>query len=230
MASTYFDYVLSQCRTSGIGSVCDVVSTRRALIEMAYSEFSGCHNITSDSRLCETVKVCLDNHGIIDPNTLGRDVLEVYSRCRTMAFSEERIDYERWFDLLVDFNWIQASIQNTRNGSSGYVELLSDPVRIRRSLKKYLFGVYEGAVQDSKECVYIDEAIQAKRKFFSGLFPFKYEESRYYASMDLLPSDLRTLQQDRRENSHKGMALFFGLTATAALADNIRRGCEGEHR
>lgn len=224
MANTYFDYVLSQCRTQGISTICAVVSTRKALIENANSVFNGCNNITADWRLFETLKVCLDNHEIIDPNTLGRDAQEIYNRCRTVAFSDRSINYDGFFDLLVDFNWLQASIQSAKNERLRYIDLLSNPIRIRRTLKEYLLGVYNGAVQDSNECVYMDEAIQAKGKFFTGLYPFQYEESRYYASPDFLPSELRSMQQDRRENSHKGMALFFGLTATAALAEDIRRG------
>ena len=224
MADTYFEYVLSQCRSPVISTVCEVVSSREALIEKANSGFNGCNNITADWRLLETVKDCLDKHDIIDPNLLGRDSWEVYNKCRTIAFSDGSISYDRFFDLLVDFNWLQASIQNTKKGSSRYIELLSNPVIIRHSLKEYLLGVYNGAVQDSSECVYIDEAIQAKGKFFTGLFPFQYEESRYYASPDFSLQELRAMQQDRKENSHKGMALFFGLTATAALAENITRG------
>ena len=224
MANTYFDYILSQCRTQGISAICEVVSTRKALTDKANSGFNGCINITADWRLFDTVKICLDNHGIIDPNILSRDALEVYNRCRTIAFSDSSINYDHFFDMLVDFNWLQASIQNAKNEPSRFIDLLSDPIRIRCALKEYLLDVYNGAVQDSNECVYIDEAIQAKGKFFTGLFPFQYEESRYYASPDFMTSDLRSMQQNRRENSHKGMALFFGLTATAALAENIRRG------
>ena len=224
MADTYFDYVLSQCRTQGIGSICKVFPTRKALMEKANSGFNGCNNITADWRLFEIVKICLGNHEIIDPNALGRDALEIYNRCRAVAFSNGSINYEQFFDLLVDFNWLQASIQNAKNESSKYVDLLSNPVKIRSSLKEYLLDVYYDAVRDSNECIYIHEAIQAKRKFLPGLYSFKYEESRYYISPDFMTSDLKTMLQDRRKNSHKGMALFFGLTVTAALTEEIRRG------
>ena len=227
MADTYFDYILSQCRTQGISDICKVATTRKALKEMANSGFNGCCNITEDRRLFETVEDCLDNHEFIDPNTLGRDALEVYNRCRAVAFSAGSINYDRFFDLLVDFNWLQASIQNAKNVQSRYIELLSDPIKIRCSLKEYLLGVYNDAVRDRDECVYINEAIQAKGKFFPGLFTFRYEESRYYVSPDFTKSDLRSELQDRMENSHKGMALFLGLTATAVLAENIRKGLCG---
>ncbi len=224
MTNTYFDYVLSQCRAQGISSICEVVSTRKKLKEKANSEFNGCNNITADWRLLKSVKICLNNRGIIDPKTLGQDALEVYNKCRDVISSEESIDYDRFFDMLVDFNWLQASIQYAKNEPSRYIDLLSDPSRIRCFLKDYLLGVYNGAVEDSNECVYIDEAIRAKGKLFTGLYPFQYEESKYYASPEFLTSDLSSIQHERRENSHKGMALFYGLTATAALAENIRRG------
>ena len=225
MADTYFDYILSQCQTQRIREICEVFSTCKALVENAKSGFNGCNNITADFRLFETVKRCLNNYGIIDPNVLGRDALEIYNRCRTVAPSEGRIDYDRLFDLLVDFNWLQASIQNAKNDSSRFIELLSDPIIIRLALKEYLLDVYNGAVQESNECVYIGEAMQARGRIFTGFFPFKHEESRNYAFSNISYLELKSMQQRKRENSYERMSLFFGLTATAALAEDIRRGC-----
>ena len=226
MADTYFNYVLSQCRIQRINSVCDVVSTRKALEEMANSAYNGCNNITADWRLLETVKICLDNYEIIDPNSLDRDSLDIYNRCRTIAFSDGSINYDCLFDMLVEFNWLQASINNAKKEQTKCVELLSDPIMIQYSLKEYLLGVYTVAVQDWNEYVFISEAIQARRKLFTGIFPFKYEESKYYISPDFSFSELESLQHKRRESSHKRIALFFGLTATAARAEDIiRRLC-----
>lgn len=205
MADTYFDYVLSQCRTQAISSICEVASTCNALAKMADSGFYRCRNIKADWRLFETVKDCLNNTEIIDPDALGHDALEVYNKCRFVAFSDESINYDRCFDMLVDLNWLQASIRNAKIESLRYTELLSDPIRIRSSLKEYLFDVYNNAVQDSEACDYIEKEINAKGKLFKR-------------------SELMKKWQDRMINSHKGMALFFGLTATAALAESIRRG------
>ncbi len=224
MTDTYFNYVLSQCQTQGIASICKVVFTRKSLLEMANSGFNGCRDITANWRLLEAVKDCLNNFGIIDPNALGRDASEIYNRCKNWDFSEDSKNYDRFFDLLVEFNWLQASIHEAKNNASRYVDLLSDPIKIQHSLKEYLLDVYNSAVRDSNQCVYIDEAIRAKGKIFTGLFPFQYEESKYYASQNCMVSDLRVMQEACKQNSLKGMSLFLGLTATAALAENIRRG------
>ena len=226
MSDTYFEYTLSKCRTQGITSICGVVSTRNELIGMANSGFNGCFNVTADWRLLETVKACLYNQDIINPNTLSSDALEIYkrSRCRIAAFSEGSICYERLFDLLVEINWLQASIQNAKIINSQYVELLSSSFLLPKSLKKYLHDVYNGAIKDNRECIYIEEAIQVKGKLFKGLYPFQYEESKNFASTDFTISDLELRLRDRKENSIMGMSLFLGLTATAALAEDIRRG------
>lgn len=225
MASTYFDYVLSQCKTQGIGSICSVANTRRNLIKLADSIFDDCKDITADWRLFEVVKICLDNKRIIDSDTLNRDAMDIYNRCKTIAYSCESINYDKAFDFLVDFNWLQASIQNAKDNSSRYVSLMSDPIKMRNSLKKYLDDVFDISIQNYYDSIYIDEAIKARRKIFTGLYPFKYKESRQYLSTnDYSDSELESMNEAKNKDSHKGMALFFGLTATEALAENIRKG------
>lgn len=223
MADTYFDYALSQCRVPSISAVCSVDPTRKALQERAKKEFNGCSNITADWRLLKTVSVCLQNQDIINSNQLDADAMTVYERCREVFLSDIKIGYERCFDYLNELNWLLASVQNAKENNQCHVTLLIDPLKIDEFIKSHLLELYNSAVRDNNECVYIKEALQARKKTFSGLYDFQYKESRYYLSQEFLHSDLEQMKIDYRDNSICKMALFFGLTATAALAENIRR-------
>lgn len=225
MADTYFDYALSQCRMPSISAVCSVDSTRMALQERAKKGFNECSNITADWRLLKTVSICLQNQDIINSNQLDADAMTIYERCREVFLSDIKIGYERCFDYLNELNWLLASVQNAKDNNQCHVTLLVDPLKIDEFIKSHLLELYNSAVRDNNECVYIKEALQARKKIFSGLYDFQYEESRYYLSQEFLHSDLEQMKIDYRDNSICKMALFFGLTATAAFAENIRRFC-----
>lgn len=228
MINTYFDYVISQCRLAGIGSICAVYPTRKTLIENANKSFSGCKNVTADWRLLNVVSVCLQNHDIIEPNILNQDALSIYERCQRLFLQSRTFDsaeYNKYFDGLVDLCWLLASVQITKENNQRTCILESDPSKIREYLKRYLLELYNSSITDFNECVFIQEAMNARKKFFSGLYDFQYEESKKYLSyQDFSITDLDELLDEYKENSISKMALFYGLTATSALAENIRRG------
>ena len=126
----------------------------------------------------------------------------------------------------MDLNWLLASVESAERGQ---VQLLVNPNEIEIALRKHLAKLHESALLDSKECLYIREAREARKKFFIGFFKFQYDESRKYTAMDegfhFLISDreLDDLEENFNDNSISKMTLFFGLTATAALAEDIRR-------
>ena len=93
----------------------------------------------------------------------------------------------------------------------------------RNCIKEYLHELYNSAINDYFECLYIDEAFEARKKILIGFYQFKYEESKRYISQDYDFYALNALQQDFRKNSISKMALFYGLTATATLENDIRR-------
>lgn len=223
MADTYFDYVLSQCRTQSIESVCSVDSTRKALQERAAQGFNGCNNVTTDWRLLKVVSTCLQNPDIIANERLNEDAQTIFLRCKSFFLSDVEKGYGCYFDHLVELNWLFASIQNANETNQGIISLLIDPDKVLDALNSHLLGLYNSAIHDNNECVYIEEAIQARKKFCTGLYAFKYEESKYYLSLDFTISNLTNMKDELRDNSICKMALFYGLTATAALTDSIRR-------
>lgn len=222
LANTYFGYVLSQCIGNDIENICSVISTRAELINKGKEKFNGSGNITADWRLFDALIEFVNNPIIFNPNLFGEDTRKIYKRCISITYSfEEFNNYERVFEKLFHLNWILASNNNARDLEAKQVVLLSDPDVIKKSLRKYLQGVYNTAIQDENEIKYIDEAIQAKGKIFQGLFPFQFEESRKYLSYDYL--ELKRKKEDYIERSKNEMALFYGLTATAARTDDIWR-------
>ena len=223
MADTYFDYALSQCRMPSISAICSVDSTQKELRERAAKGYNGCSNITADWRLLKVVSVCLQNQDIINVNQLDADARTIYERCREIFLADNRIGYERCFDYLTELNWVLASIQNAKENNQQRIKLLIDPAKIDKFIKSYLFELYNSAVRDNNEGDYIKEALQARKKFFSGLYDFQHEESKYYLSPEFLHSDLKQMENDYKDSSISKMALFYGLTATAALATSIRR-------
>lgn len=221
MADTYFDYALSKCRISSISSVCRVYSTLNDLQDGATDGFNGCSNITADRRLLNAVSACVKN--IINPNRLDKDALTLYERCRERVFSDDRMGYDNCFDSLIDLNWLLASIQNADENNQRRVSLLIGSAKVNNYIREHLLNLYNSAVRDNNECVYIKEAMQARRKFFSGLYDFQFEESKKYLSQEFQYSDLEKIESEFRDESICKMSLFFGLTATAVLEQNIRR-------
>ena len=223
MANSYFEYALLQCQLSSISNICSVDSTTEALLERASGEFNGCNNITADHRLLKAVAGCLQNHDVIIPNRLDNDAKTIYDRCITFFEGNPEIGYERCFDHLVELNWLLASIHSAKETRKHNISLLIDPEEILNSIKSHLRELYNSAVHDNNECVYIQEALQAKKIIFSGLYNFQYDSSRYYLSDIFSRSDLEKMESDYRKNSIRKISLFYGLTATAALAESIRR-------
>jgi len=224
MADTYFDYTLSKCRRQGISNVCEKFSTCNELIDIANSEYIRCKNITADWRLYEALEKCFNNPEIINPQLLGKDALIIYRRCSDSIFSENRLNYDRLFDALVEVNWLLASIYNSENIKLSHVVLLSNPAIINKALKGYLHNVFKDSIQYSLECEYIKEAKQAKKKILTGLYPFQYEESKYYVYNNFTMEELDQIWGHSKMDSLKKRSLYLGLTATAALADNIQKG------
>jgi len=225
MAETYFGYAVSQCRIPSIKSVCSVYSTLKELKDRAAEGFNGSSSVTADRRLFNTVSGCLKNKEIINPNRFDMDALTIYERCRERVFSGNRMGYESWFDNLIDINWLLASIQNADENNHRGVSLLIAQDKVDYYIREYLLNLYNSAVQDNNECVYLKEAMQAKRKLFSGLYDFQYEESKKYLSSDFQYSDLEQREYEYRDESICKMSMFLGLTATAVLEKNIRRYC-----
>jgi len=201
--------------------VCGVYSTLNDLRDGATDSFNGCSNITADRRLFNTVSACVEN--IINPNRLDKDALTLYERCRERVFSDDRMGYESCFDNLIDLNWLLASIQNADGNNQRRVSLLIDSAKVNNYIREHLLNMYNSAVRDNNECVYIREAMQARRKFFSGLYDFQFEESKKYLYQEFQHSDLEQIESEFRDESICKMSLFFGLTATAVLEQNIRR-------
>lgn len=223
MAGTYCEFILLQCKMHTITSVCKVVSTKGALLNISKKEFNGCKNIISDSRLYDSLYDCIRDKNIINPNCLNIDSRIVFDRCSDFILSRCIDDYNKLFDILVEINWLLASYYNSKKNGEKEIILLKNYKTRRECLKEYLWNLYNLSVEDYNECNYIAEALEIKGKILSGLHKFKYEESRRYLSQEYDYMYLKELQREYRNISINKRTLFYGLTATAALENDIRR-------
>lgn len=226
MEKTYFDYVLSQWKRIGVQRICEIYKTRDRFVEGALDSFNGCTDITSDWRLLNAISDYLRKHCLISPSRLSPDANEVYVRCKEFFLRMNTLNqsqYDACFDGLADLCWLLASIDLYKENPQGYCDLECDPNKIRKGLKRYLANLYYSAINENNECVYIQEALQNRHKFFYS--PQNKEAKKYFSSSEYPCSELEKLWDSYREKSISNMALFYGLTATAALAEGIRMGC-----
>lgn len=228
MQDTYFDHILSRYKGKSIALVSSVFPTKDKLQEAAREEFNGCRNIITDCRLIDAAMLFLKNSDLGDTRSLSVDTKIVFDRCwdrfqqmRESIRAREAVNYDFLFDTMVDCCWLASSMQYSREKNSGRINLLDDPNQIRVFLRLFLKSLHNFAISEMNEWTRISEAMKPKWQIFMGLCPDP--EVQKYLSRDLSHSDLERMLEERKDNSMNKMALFYGLTATSALAENIRR-------
>lgn len=215
---------MSKCKSQSISNVCNVVPTIDQLKVVASKGFGGCPNITSDSILTDALKDDLQSHVFSNPKQFDSDGRIIYERFKKKILNTT-LNYDELFDCLVDYIWLKASLGN---GERYPVRLLSNPTEITGAVRTMLLKRYDSANMNYYKSNCIHEALQARKKFFSGLYPFRYEGSKEYLIRDETGyvysfESLVQLESNTQKYSVSTMALFFGLTATAALADSYWR-------
>lgn len=230
MEDNYFNYIINNCsRKANIRLCCSVYKSMENFIAAVNSEFNGYTNYACDKRVINAV------YGTFRGRTLNRlfltnaftdDALLIYNRCKTgleKLLKLDAIDHEYMFDVMTDYCWLQASIEDCLSRKKTQIILLDQPNIIRLKLRNYLSDVYQNAIDEGNECLYINEAIDAQKRILTGLYPFKYEQSKKYAfSVNTIP-ELEQFYKDVRNSRNEYMAIFLSLTATSILADEIWR-------
>lgn len=139
--------------------------------------------------------------------------------------NRQRIDIDRefMFNSLTDLNWLLSSkYYYTQKNLAGKIELLKSSTMIRIWVKKALEDViYETALYDEERCKQYESAQLIRYQIFSGVHPDSQVRDLY--AKGCTGSDFKNLEAQARECSIRRMALFYGLTATAARAEEIRR-------
>ena len=232
MADTYFDYVLSKCKFQSIDRVCNSFSLRALLQKSVTETWNNYPSIVRDEDLLFALRALFQEQGdFMACNILG-DSMIVYNRCkdsldkiRTTWLRKEGLNYDSLFNALVDLCWLMASKANCERNGYRDVILLSNLDQINESLRSYLDYFYDLAIKAHNETIYISEGINAKTEhpFIPILYNNIHKESLYYICSNCTPLDLQNEKSQYESQCRYHLTLYYGLTATAALADYILR-------
>lgn len=233
MSDTYFEYTLLQCRSQKISNVCSRFSIRKRLLDSISEEWGGYNRIIRDYELMDAVDDIFRFGEITKGCGANEDFSNLYSRCESDYYAlrrawknREGLDYDRLFDALVELCWLIASAYNSNQSNNRYIVLLDNRKQIVESVKLYLDDLYANAIQDHNESVYIAEAIRHKKEhtLAPSFFDSQYPQSDWYIREGWTTKALEYEQQNFKTRCSLQLAQYYGLTATAALADNIGRG------
>lgn len=233
MADTYFDYVLSKCRSQGIKRVCERYSIRANLQKSVSETWNDHPSIIKDGDLLYALRNLFQDREMFRVCDVTGDSLIIYNRCkdslndiRTNWRNRQGLDYDALFNVLVDLCWLLASNAFSECNRYSKVTLLSNHEQINESLRSFLDFLYDAAIKEHNESVYVGEGINAKNEypFIPALYDNRYEESMRYIRSDSTCSELQDAKGQYEYWCNYHLALYYGLTATAILADQIYRG------
>ena len=233
MPDTYFESTLSKCRSIVIKDVCSHYSTRNKLMKSVSEEWGGYSRIDKDYELIDAVDALFKHGELSHFSDFVGDSRIIYSRCRRFIstvrekrLNGESLDYNHLFDGLVNLCWLLSSVYNCKQRFNNSVCLLRDPGQIRESIKTYLDDTRKIAIDEHNETIYITEGINAKKEhpWFPALYDNKYPRSAYYIQSGWTTQDLEDRKRNLKRECSLNLALYYGLTATSALAYNYERG------
>lgn len=233
MADTYFNYTLSNCESLIIKNICERFPTIIKLKSSASNDWIEYKEILCDSEIVRAISVFFEQSKEHDIGIYLGDSQIIYNRCNS-AFLHLReewgkgkvLDYDRLFDILVDVNWILASRYDSIQNNQRYVYLLSDQSRMRKAIRLFLDTVYVSAINYHNESIYVTEGIEAKKQhpFIPWLYDNQYNESYKYIRSDITLKELQEGKTFCKNACRNNLTMYYCLTATAALAESIRRG------
>ena len=200
MADSYFDYVLSKCGLQRIRRVCKRYTTRAQLQKSVTETWNDHPSIIKDADLLYALSDLFQDREMFRVCDVVGDSLIIYNRCkdslndiRTNWLNKQGLDYDALFNVLVDLCWLLASNAFSERNGSRIVTLLSNHDQINESLYSFLDFLYDAAIKEHNESVYVGEGINAKNEhpFIPALYDNRYEESKRYIRSDLTRSELQ---------------------------------------
>lgn len=230
MIESYFEYCIKRCDDYDIASVCDIYKTKTDIIQAAKQGFNG-EKILGQVHLISGADSFLLDNGFVCRERMGRDIKKLYNRFTSKIEKMKEtngkcmdVGREYMFNALIELNWLIPSLYKPIvEGNQSCVELLESQDECKFWLQKAISEeIYDGAIRSKEYSEHFKEAQSFKYSIFTGLIP--YPEVNDYISA--VGDDYRGLKQQEEYNRTESinyMALFFGLTATAALAEKIRR-------
>ena len=224
MRESYVEYILGECKSDRISHYCTAYATSDDLIQAAKSEFCGKRYILGQGNIIYALQNYLDEQR---ETVFSQDAKKLYNRCVSRTddmFSLNRdrknVNYDELFELLVDVNWLVASIWTVQKKQRVNVPLESNIDVIYTRLRNALENDFrQQAYWHEEQCGYIEEAGKLKNQVFPGLC-FSPEVQQY---IPMSADERDKVLRQAKDNSVYALALYYALTATLVKSEEIRR-------
>ena len=139
-----------------------------------------------------------------------------------MSYRNYDVDYDTLFDTLVELNWLLASIcYNARIARCELVLLIESSGLTRRWTMKALEDLWLSAEMARNRYMKFEEAASLKCRMLPGLYVDK--EVQLMLQDGYSRDDFLNISKECDERNIEFRALYYALTATAALSEEYRR-------
>lgn len=230
MKESYVEYILSECTDSAVSRVCELYKTRNDLINTAKEGFNGRKDILEQRLLLSGAKDIISDNGYIFSRDYDEDGIIIFSRfkrkLKRICIANVRrkdIDREDLFNALTDLNWLLSSkYSHVQRELHGKIALLSSYSMIRSCTKKALKEIiYKEALYTKERYEQYESAQLIRYHLFPGRHPD--DEVRRLISENYTIDEFKELSSQAYVQNIRNMALYYGLTATAARVEEIWR-------
>lgn len=223
MRESYVEYILADCKYDRIACACTAYVSTNDFIMAAKSGIRKSY-ILGQGNIVNALRNYLREQA---GSTFSVDAQKLYSRCSIKTDylyrqNENRtdIDYDELFELLVDINWLVASVWIAERKQSTDVQLERNMAVIHTRLRDSLENDFRRrAYWYEEQCSCIEEAGKLRNQFLPGIC--SNPEVRNYIPMSTYERE-ETLRQTKN-NSIQTLALYYALTATLIKSEKIRR-------
>lgn len=225
MRESYVEYILADCKGDRISCVCKAYVSINALITAAKSGIRRSY-ILGQGNIVNALRTYLREHAGSD---FSVDAQKLYNRCSIKTDNMYRrnenrtdIDYDELFELLVEINWIVASIWTAEIKQSSYIPLERNMAVIHTRLRDSLENDFrQRAYWYEEQCSCIEVSGKLRNQFLPGMC--SNPEVQHYIQMSTYERE--AVLRQTRNHSVQVLALYYALTATLIKSEEIRRMC-----
>lgn len=231
MAENYFEFLKENCGAAVIKNVCIRYPVVKKLEDSLKSEW-GCYpELLSDADLLYDIAEVFRSSELVDFRSISTDFQKVYARCdaeqRSMrkSFRENSsLEYSKLFDILTEVCWLISSVEKCMSDRRKTLCLIRDFKEIAPIMKEYLEKMYNRAIENHDEYVYINDALEYK----NDSIILKFSKSHYERTWQYIKEgwSIQELERElvwRKDQCLKLLRQYYCFTMTLAMAERTRR-------
>ncbi len=224
MRESYIEYILGDCKGNRISHYCTAYATTDDFIAAAKAGVCGRRYILGQGTIIYAMQNYLDEQR---GTVFSEDAKKIYDRCvnRTDCMYRQNrtqtdINYDEMFELLVDVNWLVASIWAAGRKQGVDVPLERNMAVVHTRLPNVLENDFrKQAYWYEEQRGYIEEAGKLKNQLLPGLC-FSPEVQQY---ITMSTDERDKILRQAKDRSVYALALYYALTATLVKSEEIRR-------